>query len=133
MIRGQSSTFIPPQRHRVVRKTKQHAVKRHRRRERSGIALHQLDIVPAIGVAGFLRLAQHAGRNIDAVDAPGRPYRFVQIAEASAGAAADVEHSIAGSQAKTINRVPAESVGRTIIRKKFVIYVASVSYRRLTV
>jgi hypothetical protein len=100
-------------RHRVVRKAKQHAVKRHRRRERRSIALHQLDIVPAIGVAGFLRLAQHAGRNIDAVNAPGRPYRFVQIAEASAGAAADVEHSIAGSQAKTINRLPAR-----ILRQK---------------
>jgi hypothetical protein len=61
----------------------------------------------------FLRLAQHAGRNIDAVNAPGRPYRFVQIAEASAGAAADVEHSIAGSQAKTINRLPAR-----ILRQK---------------
>jgi hypothetical protein len=37
----------------------------------------------------------------------------VQIAEASAGATADVEHSIAGSQAKTINRLPAR-----ILRQK---------------
>src|ERR1700756_998337 len=43
-------------RHGVVRKAEQHAVKRRRRRERGGIALHQLDIVPAIGIAGLLRL-----------------------------------------------------------------------------
>jgi hypothetical protein len=61
MIRGQSSTFIPPQWHRVVRKTKQHAVKRHRRRERSGIALHQLDIVPAIGSQDFCALRNMPG------------------------------------------------------------------------
>ena len=47
------------------------------------------------------------------VNAPGRPYRFVQITEASPGTAADIEHPIAGSQAKTINRLPAR-----ILRQK---------------
>ena len=94
-------------RHSVVRKAEQHAVKRCGRRERCGIALHQLDIVPAIGIADLLRLAQHPGRNVDAVDPPGRPYCFAQISKAPAGAAAHIEHLIAGSQAKTIDRLPA--------------------------
>jgi hypothetical protein len=94
-------------RHGVVRKAEQHAVKRRTRRERGGIALHQLDIVPAIGIAGLLRLAQHAGRNIDAVNPPGRPYCLMQITKASAGATADVEHLVAGAQPKTIDRPPA--------------------------
>ena len=38
---------------------------------------------------------------------------FVQITEASPGTAADIEHPIAGSQAKTINRLPAR-----ILRQK---------------
>src|SRR5580693_2689690 len=49
----------------------------------------------------------------DAVNAPGGPYRLVQITEASPGTAADIEHPIAGSQAKTINRLPAR-----ILRQK---------------
>jgi hypothetical protein len=100
-------------RHGVVRQAEQHTIKRRRRRECGGIALHQFDIVPTIGVAGPLRLAQHAGRNIDAVNAAARTYRFVQITETSAGAAADIEHPIAGGQSKTIDRSPAR-----ILRQK---------------
>jgi hypothetical protein len=100
-------------RHSVVRKAEQHAVKLRRRRKRSGIALHQFDIIPAIGVAGLLRLAQHAGRNIDAVNAPRPPDRSLQITKTSAGATAHVKHPIAGSQAKTIDCLPAR-----ILRQK---------------
>jgi hypothetical protein len=120
-------------RHRVVRKAKQHAVKRHRRRERRSIALHQLDIVPAIGVAGFLRLAQHAGRNINAVNAPGRPYRFVQIAEASAVPQPTSSTRSPALKPRRSTAFLRESFGRKRIRSKSGIYVASRSYRRLTV
>ena len=41
------------------------------------------------------------------------PHLYVQITEASPGTAADIEHPIAGSQAKTINRLPAR-----ILRQK---------------
>jgi hypothetical protein len=102
-------------RHGVVGKTEQHAIERGRRREGGGIAPHQLDIVPAIGIARPLCFAQHAGGNIDAIDAAGGPDSFLQIAETSAGAAADIEHFFAGAQPEAINRPSA----RILRQKKY--------------
>jgi hypothetical protein len=62
-----------------------------------------------------LCLAKHAWGNIDAVDAPGGPDCLLQIAETSAGAAADIEHFVAGAQPKAIDR----SSARILRQKKY--------------
>jgi hypothetical protein len=62
-----------------------------------------------IGVAQSARLAQHAGRDVDAVNMPGRPDRFLQVGKIHAGAATDVEHAAAALEFHMRDRATAQT------------------------
>jgi hypothetical protein len=58
--------------------------------------------------AQLLRLRQHAGRQIDAVDLSARAHRLAQIGKIPPGAAADLEHPVARLQGQALRRAFAE-------------------------
>ena len=87
-------------RHGVVGQAEQHAVELFRCGVVAGVALRQFDVVPLIDIAQRLRLRQHAGRYIDAVNFPGRSDGILQVGKVPAGAASDFEHAFAAAQAE---------------------------------
>src|SRR5262249_9058514 len=76
-------------RHGIVAKAEQDAVERLTGDVFDGVALGQLDVRPLLAPAQRPRAAQHAGREIDAVDSALAPDRLAQKGKIATGATSD--------------------------------------------
>src|SRR5262245_14063879 len=96
-------------RHGVVGETEHDTIKRDGRLIFRRVAFDQLDIAPAIAIANLACLGEHAGRDVDAVDASPWPDRATQEGEVSAGAASDFEDMAARPEVESIDGLLAEA------------------------
>src|SRR5262249_38360559 len=96
-------------RHGVVGKAEHDAVERLGRPILRRVTLDQLHVMPVIAVAKRSRLREHARREVYAVDTALRSDCRAQERKISARPAPDLEHVIAGSQAKAIDSLGPEA------------------------
>jgi hypothetical protein len=91
-------------RHGVVAKAEEDAVERLTGDVFEGVALGQLDVRPLLAPAQCPRPAQHAGREIDAVDFAAAPDRLAQKGKIATGATSDFKHAAARLQVQPSGR-----------------------------
>jgi hypothetical protein len=98
-------------RHGVVAKAEQDAVERLTADVFDGVAVRQLDVRPMLAPAQCARPAQHAGREIDAVDFAAGPDRLAQEGKVATGATSDFQHAVARLQVQPSGRASAQMRG----------------------
>src|SRR5215510_9081922 len=91
-------------RHGVVAKAEQDAVERLAGNVFDGVALGQLDVRPLLAPAQRPCPAQHAGREIDAVDSALAPDRLAQEGKIATGATSHFKHAVARLQVQPSGR-----------------------------
>jgi hypothetical protein len=104
-----AAQYCPVVRHGVVGQAEQHPVERLGRDKVGGVAFVKRDIAPVLACAARPCPLQHAGRKIDAIDAPIRSDRVGQIGKADSGAAADFQHALAAAQPQVLDGAPPQS------------------------
>ena len=77
----------------IVGQAEHHTVEWLGRSKLGGILLNEIDVGPALPCAQRARLRQHAGGNIDAVNAPARSDRCAQGRQVAPGTASDLENA----------------------------------------